>query len=262
MFIAGINKFKGGLTTRKQTNAIKNNMLDKYIKDKVDLISYSQQELSNIAATLKYLKSIINNDSDFNAPFLGGSYKRATMVKGISDVDVYFQFTGFGNSQSALSRLKRCLTTSYPTSIIKQDKPSILVDFNKIPINITPYKLDMYGSMSIPSNNLLSWKTINFGGLETAITELRQNNPQYIQLIKILKLWNCSYNKGLKNFDIEKRVCDLHIFPYNQTISDLIIRFLENNGFQKDAITFCTLKNSNYSNVTLKTEWLKFIDNK
>jgi hypothetical protein len=65
-------------------------MLDKYIKDKADLISYSQQELSNIASTLSNLKSIINNENDFKAPFLGGSYKRATMVKGISDVMCIF----------------------------------------------------------------------------------------------------------------------------------------------------------------------------
>lgn len=239
-------------------------MLDKYIKDKVELISYSQQELSNIATTLSNLKSIINNENDFKAPFLGGSYKRATMVKGISDVDVYFQYTGTGNSQSALARLKSCLTTSYPTSIIKQDKPSILADFNKIPINITPYKQDMWGNMSIPDNYLLNWQTINFGELETAITALRQKSPKYIDLIKILKLWNSSNRKGLKNFEIEKRICNLFLnsHPTSQSISDWIWTFFNNNGFQNDANKFSSLMKNNYSDATLKTEWLKFIDNK
>ncbi len=239
-------------------------MLDKYIKDKADLISYSQQEISNIATTLSNLKSIINNDNDFKAPFLGGSYKRATMVKGISDVDVYFQYTGTGNSQSALARLKSCLSTSYPTSTIKQDKPSILADFNKIPINITPYKQDMFGNMSIPDNYLLNWQIINFGELESAITALRQKNPQFIQLIKILKLWNYSNKKGLKNFDIEKRVCNLFLYSYqsSQSISDWIWTFLSNNGFQNDANKFFSLMKYNYSEASLKTEWLKFIENK
>ena len=64
-------------------------MLDRFILEKADLVSYSQQERSNIATTLSYLKNIINNEPDFREPFLGGSYKRGTMVKGISDVDVY-----------------------------------------------------------------------------------------------------------------------------------------------------------------------------
>jgi hypothetical protein len=43
---------------------------------------------------------------------------------------------------------------SYPSTPIKQDKPSILVDFQKIPMNITPYRQDFYGNLSIPDNNL------------------------------------------------------------------------------------------------------------
>src|SRR6185369_10561952 len=124
-------------------------MLDKIIKAKADQISYSQVELTNIATTLSNLKDIINNQPDFEEPILGGSYKRATMVKGVSDVDVYFRYTGNGSSQSALATLKKCLTDSYPSTDIRQDKPSILADFNKIPINITPYKENYPGNLSI-----------------------------------------------------------------------------------------------------------------
>jgi hypothetical protein len=177
-------------------------MLENYIKEKVDLISYSQNELSNIANTLSNLKSIINNERDYREPFLGGSYKRATMVKGVSDVDVYFKYVGNGNPQSALSVLKNGLLRSYPNTPIKQDKPSILVDFQKIPINITPYKQDNWGTLSIPDNNLLYWQVMNFGELENNIIRLRQQNPKLIDLIKILKLWNFNHRKGIKNFEI------------------------------------------------------------
>lgn len=238
-------------------------MLDRYINEKIDLISYSQTELSNIATTLSNLKSIINNQPAFMAPFLGGSYKRGTMVKGISDVDVYFRYTGIGNSQSALSTLKDCLTISYPTSIIKQDKPSILADFNKIPINITPYKQNDLGHMSIPDNRLLNWNLINFGELENAVTKLRQKNSDYIGLIKILKLWNCNHNKGIKNFEIEKKVCNLFLYPYavSRSISDWIWTFFHTCGYQSDARLFFVLMKNNYSDSTLKSEWLKFINN-
>ena len=239
-------------------------MLDKFILEKTALISYSKEELSNIASTSNHLRDIIKNQNDFNESFLGGSYKRATMIKGVSDVDVYYQYIGVGNSQTALSRLKTCLISSYPNSIIKQDKPSILVDFQKIPFNITPYKKDYSGGISIPDNGLINWQKINFCELETAITALRQKNSKYIDLIKILKLWNFNHKKGLQNFDIEKRVCNLFLYSFNssQSISDWVWTFFSNNGFQTDANKFFALMKNNYSDATLKSEWLKFIENK
>lgn len=237
-------------------------MLDIFMKEKAANVSYSQAELSNIAATLSTLKNVINGQPDFREPFLGGSYKRATMVKGISDVDVYFRYTGIGNPQSSLATLKNCLTIRYPNTLIKQDKPSIHADFNKIPINITPYKEDAYGNMSIPDRYLLNWQSISFGQLETAIVALRQKNPVFIDLIKILKLWNKKNNTGLKNYEIEIKVCNLFLYNHvsNYSISDLTYTFFANNGFQTHANRFFTLMKSNYSSSTLKSEWLKFIE--
>ncbi|MDQ3192226.1 MAG: hypothetical protein M3Q58_11600 [Bacteroidota bacterium] len=239
-------------------------MLDKFIKEKAEIISYTQPELSNISTSLSYLKNIINYEPEFRTPFLGGSYKRATMVKGISDVDVYFQYTGKGNSQAALTKLKNSLISSYPNSIIKQDKPSILADFSKIPINITPYKQDMFGNMSIPDKHLLNWQIISFGELENAIISLRQKNPNLINLIKILKLWNRNHNKGIKNFEIEKRVCNLFLYNYlsSQGISDWLWTFFSNNGYKNDASKVFALMKNDYSDSVLKTEWLKYIDNR
>ncbi len=248
---------------RTDKNKIDKTMLDKFIKEKADLISFSQQELSNIATTLSNLKSIVNNQPEFREPFLGGSYKRATMVKGISDVDVYFRYTGNGNSQSALATLKSCLSASYPSTVIKQDKPSILADVNKIPINITPYKEDSVGNLSIPDNNLLQWKSINFGQLENQIIQLRQKNPKYIDLIKVLKLWNFNYQKGLKNFDIEKRVCNLFLSPtsVSQTLTDWLWTFFQNNGYLSEGQKIHSFMHMNNEGI-LKSEWLKFIDKK
>lgn len=240
-------------------------MLDKFILEKSALISYSQNELSNIAASSNHLRGIVKNQPDFNESFLGGSYIRATMVKGISDVDVYYQYTGTGNSQAALVRLKTCLTNSYPSTVIKQDKPSIHVDFDRIPFNITPYKKENWSNaISIPDNYLVGWQQINFGELETAITALRNKNPKYIDLIKILKLWNRNYNKGLKNFDIEKRVINLFLYSYSssQSIADWIWTFFQNNGFYNDAILFKGVMINNYNEALLKSAWLKFIDKK
>lgn len=236
-------------------------MLDSLIKETVVSVTYNQAELSNIATTLSNLKNIINGQPDYREPFLGGSYKRATMVKGISDVDVYFRYTGNGNPQSSLAILKSCLSKSYPSTTIKQDKPSIHADFNKIPINITPYKEDAFGNLSIPDKYLLNWQSISFGQLEKDIVALRQKNVVFIDLIKVLKMWNKNNNKEIKNFEIEKKVCNLFLYNHisSYVISDLIYTFFANNGYQADANRFFSLMKNNYNTATLKTEWLKFI---
>jgi hypothetical protein len=238
-------------------------MINKIILETSAAISYSQNQISDISTTSNNLRDIVKNQSDFNESFLGGSYKRNTMVKNISDVDLYFQYTGVGNPQSALDRLKSCLIKTYPSTPIKQDKPSIFVDFNKIPFNITPYRKDIYG-ISIPDAYLLNWQRINFGELEAAITSLRTKNPKFIDLIKVLKLWNRNYNRGLKNFDIEKRVISNFINSYTQeNISGWMWTFFQQNGFQRDGQRLNGLLiNNTLNEAALKTEWLKFIENK
>lgn len=240
-------------------------MLDRLIFEKSGYISYSQDELSNIASSSNHLRGIIRNQSDFNESFLGGSYKRGTMVKGISDVDVYFQYTGVGDSRTALARLKTCLVTSYPKTEIKQDHPSIHVEFDRIPFNITPYKREWSQNISIPSQGPFGWQQIKFGELEASITALRARNSKYIDLIKILKLWNYNYKRGLKNFDIEWKVTSMFVYPFStsNSLSDWLYTFFYNHGFYQDANRFKGMMlNSTLSEAALKTEWLRFIENK
>lgn len=237
-------------------------MLDTLIKEKVDLITFSPNELHNISGMLGNLKTIVQNVPEFRDPYLGGSYKRKTMVKGISDVDVYFRYTGNQNSQSALAILKNRLMVCYPNTIVKQDKPSILVDFNKLPFNITPYKQDDLGNMSIPDNTLLSWKLVNLENLELLISALRKKGEKYIQVIKVLKLWNRNYNKGLRNFEIELKVATYFLndtISTNMSHADILWTFFENNGYRADAQKIHALMLLSNTN-SLKSQWTTFID--
>lgn len=239
-------------------------MLDKLIKQKAEQISYNKDELSNIANSSNHLRGIVNNQSDFKNSFIGGSYKRYTLVKGISDIDIYYEYIGNGNPQTALIRLKECLLKAYPQSDIKQDKPSILVDFERIPFNITPYR-NYVNNYVIPSSNLQTWQKINLKSLEDSVVKLRAKSEDYIKLIKVLKLWNIRNNKGLKNFKIEQNVCNLFLPQYetgNKAIYDWMWEFFKNNGFKKDSNIIFSLMKNNYSDQQLKTEWLNFIENR
>ncbi len=158
------------------------------------------------------------------------------MVKGVSDVDLYYQYTAGYYPQDALTRLRQYLLNSYPRTVIKQDKPSIKIDFNSLPFNITPYKQD-FSSRYILNQDLTAWQAINMSTLENNIPILRNKNSNYIALIKILKCWNFKKNKRLQNHRIEELVCSQFLFgiTIGTSISNWMYDFFLNNGFTLDA---------------------------
>lgn len=242
-------------------------MLDKIILEKAEQVSYSKDELSNIAASANHLRNIIKNQTDFKESFVGGSYQRKTMVKNMSDVDIYYQYTGTGRPQAALDILKNCLTNTYSDSKIKQDKPSILADFQKIPFNITPYKKDLSSTtISIPSNDLQTWRPISITPLETSITTLRGKNQQYGHLIKILKLWNKHHDKKMKNYEVEQRVVNAFnsVLQHNLPITGMLQYFFKFYSSHNDSVKMVDLigKVNRLNEGQLKAEWNKYIENK
>ncbi len=237
-------------------------MIDKFIIEKAGLISFSKEEKSKIASSSNHLRDIINNKSDFRDSFLGGSYKRHTMVKGISDVDIYYEYIGGGTPQTALANLRDYLKNTFPNTVIKQDKPSILVDFQKIAFNITPVKKGPT-SISIPNSTLTLWNQINLSKLEVSVKSLSGKNSNFLNLIKILKLWNSNYNKGIKNYRLEEMVCNLFLSgTSSNAISDWLWTFFNQNGYKGDANKMFELMKSNLNEGQLKSAWLKYIDRK
>lgn len=87
----------------------------------------------NILQKLNYVSNTI----------LTGSYKRQTLIRPLNDVDVFvilnFQPNNYNTPtpKSILNKLKNDLKSSYPNSIIKQDKPCIVLDFNHCKFELT-----------------------------------------------------------------------------------------------------------------------------
>ena len=73
--------------------------------------------------------------------FLTGSYKRHTMIRPPNDVDI-FVLTNYSPSEvtpnTVLNKLKLDLRSSYPNSVVRQDKPCIVLDFNHCKFELTP----------------------------------------------------------------------------------------------------------------------------
>lgn len=238
-------------------------MLDKFILETAANHSYSEAALNNIKSTSEQLQSTLSRTPEFVKSLIGGSFKRGTLVKGISDIDVYVEYTGKEQPSVVLGKLKSCLVSSYPNTDIRKDKPSVLVEFQKIPFNVTPFKLNQHREMIIPAKDLTTWQRATLDKLERDVKILKGYNPHYIDLIKILKLWNRRYEKGLENFRIEELV--IYLFTpltqqHKKGISDWLVLFFRSNNFHNDSVKFSEVKYAK-SEGEQKSKWSKFINN-
>ncbi len=235
-------------------------MLDTIMKDYCREFSYDKVELDKRKKSANHLREIIKKENDFESSFIGGSHQRKTMVKGISDIDVYFKYVGDGNPQKALDDIRRCLKPHYPNAKIFQDKPCVLIHFKVIPINVTPYK-EVGADYKIPDKKLLNWNhIIHIHKLDKDFNKLKGKDSGFIDLVKLLKIWNLNYRRNLENYKIEENVCALFLDDNNDDYNTLPKRFalfLKNNGFKKDAGKFTALMGKGQG---IKKGWLDFIE--
>ena len=240
-------------------------MLDKFIKESADLASYSEIELNSISYSVNSLKDILADQPNFMGPFIGGSFKRGTLVKKVSDVDVHFIYTGSEGPMPTLARLKTDIATRYPKTYTRQGQPSVMFSLGAIPFKINIYRRDEYGNMSISDDFFLNWRPVNFRKLEKSVISLSRKSKMFIDLIKVLKLWNFNYAKGLMNGDIEDRVCKLFLNSKETLAEDdlpeMMWAFFNHNKFQPVANRLFSLMKKRESETALKSEWMKFIGN-
>lgn len=89
--------------------------------------------------------------------FLTGSYKKNTMIRPPSDVDI-FVLVDYGYDEitpnTVLGNLRRDLLASYPNSTIRQDKPCVVLDFTHCKFELTPaIKVDPYYYIPFQGSN-------------------------------------------------------------------------------------------------------------
>ena len=145
--------------------------------------------------------------------FLTGSYKKSTMIRPPSDVDAFVvvhenRFSCKPNS--VLNKLKRDLNYSYSNSVIRQDKPCVVLDFNHCKIELTPAILaghhHDYG-FYIPKQGTNEWMLVDSPRrFETELSQANNRlNGMLTPLIKMMKACK-KYNsiKGIKSFEMEE----------------------------------------------------------
>ena len=144
--------------------------------------------------------------------FLTGSYKKRTMIKPPSDVDI-FVLINHSHSEispnAVLNKLKRNLLGSYPNSVVRQDKPCIVLDFNHCKFELTPaIKVSQFSDLGyyIPSQGGNTWMQIESPRVsEERLSDANQRlNEMLTPLIKIMKVCKRHNNiKDKKSFELE-----------------------------------------------------------
>lgn len=203
-----------------------NNRFDQLFKN----MQYSQTQIENYNTKLVELECCLNakywpvktlNDITF---IVVGSWLKNTAVRTCSDIDIIFllpysvynrYYHRKGNRQSALlQEIKEVLSLSYPTTYIKGDGPTVVINFNAIKVEIAPAILDPSGSRIITDWDFKTFvcytKGNGYYGITAPIAEAlyttqinQKSNGNLVNLIKMLKLWKKQCNVPIKTIALQ-----------------------------------------------------------
>ena len=165
--------------------------------------------------------------------FLTGSYKKSTMIRPPSDVDAFVvvQDSRFSNTpNSVLNKLKRDLNYSYPNSIIRQDKPCIVLDFSHCKFELTPAIMAGHShdyGFYIPKQGANEWMLVDSprrfeNELSQANNRLNGMLTPLIKMMKACKKFN-SIN-DIKSFEMEEKAVNslYSVLSYRDGIQKLL----------------------------------------
>lgn len=237
--------------------------LDQLIQQKAADLTMNQSQLNNLKSTLDDLKTKLKGSGIFKEYSKGGSMQRKTMIRNYSDIDLYCRCEGDDSPQQVLDRTKSFLQMKYSEAGVKIDHPSVIISFNRIEVEITPYKWNSKKGKTIPINNQ-EWKESNFFKLKDQMKQLFGNNVQFVDAVKVLKYLNFNKRKQFRSFEIEKLIYNQFKDQTNKSLSWYIHTFLKGNPqLSKYAKKFEGLiELEKTPNSPLRKNWNKFIDGK
>ena len=233
--------------------------LDQLIRKKGNLLTISQKEFDNIKGTLKDLKGKLQLTGMFHNIENGGSYKRKTMIKGYSDIDLFCHYLGDYSPQSILDRIKDSLTEKYCHIPILIDFPSVVVKFKRVDVEIIPIKKNKVKGSIIPANND-NWKETDLVSQKRKLKKLLGDNSDLLCVIKVLKYWNIKYQEGLFSHQIEQIVYSQFHNVGRMRICEYMMQFFKGNLFGEEAqIIEKLIELSDRQSPQLRTKWKDFI---
>jgi predicted nucleotidyltransferase len=188
---------------------------DLFIKYDSDERTYIEERVKNFKISLK--KYFGSNISDV---VLFGSFKRDTILPRKfdqeSDIDVLIVFSdteqGF-TPETYRNRLRRFAETSYFSSKVIKDHPSIVLEMRNIKFDLVPCKIESgfwSPTYQIPSKSS-SWMDTDPKGFNEKLTEANNKFNSIVKpIIRLLKRWNAYENYPYLSFELEKILADMN----------------------------------------------------
>lgn len=203
----------------------------------------------SIDTILQRLKSYDENKYQIGNTLIFGSYKRNTMLSRKfdedSDVDImvifgkkamgFYSFEPRNNQpkspQTYLNYLKDFAESKYPTSLRRQDFPTIVLELNHIKFELVPAIIDDLRQYKIPRKRTSSdfcqideWITTNPNDLDGALI----NNQTLRRLVRIAKIWNAKQGYIYESYELEKWIIHNSFYGNpNENLAQHFYRFCE-----------------------------------
>lgn len=188
---------------------------DLFIKYDSEERTYIEERVKNFKLSLK--KYFGSNISDV---VLFGSFKRDTILPRKfdpeSDIDVLIIFSdteqGF-TPETYRNRLRKFAQTSYFSSTVVKDHPSIVLEMSNIKFDLVPCKIESgfwSPSYQIP-NKSSSWMDTDPKGFNDKLTEANNRYNSIVKpIIRLLKRWNAYGDYPYLSFDLEQIIADMN----------------------------------------------------
>jgi predicted nucleotidyltransferase len=186
---------------------------DKF-RQKIEL-TYAQKY--KIKTSHKHLReNILQKLYYVSNTFLTGSYKKKTLINPANDIDVFVVLSGYTQHNitpnTVLDKLKKDLNITYPETLVKQNKPCIVIDFNHVTFELTPaIEIENYSEVDnkfyIPKMSRDNeWQLVeNPRILEKELTKANQRLDNKLNpLIKMMKKCKVNNNLTIPSFEMEK----------------------------------------------------------
>jgi predicted nucleotidyltransferase len=188
---------------------------DLFIKYDSDERTYIEEKVKNFKLSLKNYFG--TNVSDV---VLFGSFKRDTILPRKfdkeSDIDVLIVFrdTEQGYTpETYRNRLRRFAETSYFSSKVVKDHPSIVLEMSNIKFDLVPCKIESIlwsTTYQIPDKSG-SWMDTDPKGFNEKLTEANNRFNSIVKpIIRLLKRWNAYENYPYLSFELEQIIADMY----------------------------------------------------
>lgn len=160
--------------------------------------------------------------SGFDRCLVFGSYTRGTILPrkadDHSDVDIMMVFDDENDykPQTYINRIKKFAEEKYWSSIVHQDRPSVVLDMQHIRIEMTPGKnYGIEGWYYIP-RDASAWQLTKPNSFNSDLVKCNGSNGYKVKpVIRLMKHWNVSKNyRALPSFELESTLVDALKYKY------------------------------------------------